>query len=53
MLVQAQLSPATVMYTSAQGTGVTPTSSGSPATATTSIHTLVNTAHGTILATGV
>ncbi|KAG8226034.1 hypothetical protein J437_LFUL004155 [Ladona fulva] len=41
----------TVMYTTAPLTAVTPTASGNP-TPAQSIHTLVNTANGTILATG-
>ncbi|XP_069702898.1 sterol regulatory element-binding protein 1 [Periplaneta americana] len=50
---EPQLSPATVMYTTAPVTGVTATSSGNPNPAPPSIHTLVNTAHGAILATGI
>jgi hypothetical protein len=49
---EPQLSPAAVMYTTAPLTGVTATSSGNPTPAPASIHTLVNTAHGAILATG-
>jgi hypothetical protein len=41
-----------VMYTTAPVTDVTVTSSGNPTPAPASIHTLVNTAHGAILATG-
>lgn len=40
-----------VMYTTATVTGVTATSTGTPTA--TPIHTLVNTAHGTILAPGI
>lgn len=49
---EPQLSPATVMYTTAPVTDVTVTSSGNPTPAPASIHTLVNTAHGAILAPG-
>ena len=49
---EPQLNPATVMYTAAPVADVTVTSSGTPTPAPTSIHTLVNTAHGAILATG-
>jgi hypothetical protein len=48
---EPQLNPATVMYTTAPVADVT-TSSGTPTPAPASIHTLVNTAHGAILATG-
>jgi hypothetical protein len=49
---EPQLNPATVMYTTAPVADVTVTSSGTPTPAPASIHTLVNTAHGAILATG-
>jgi hypothetical protein len=49
---EPQLNPATVMYTTAPMADVTVTSSGTPTPAPASIHTLVNTAHGAILATG-
>jgi hypothetical protein len=49
---EPQLSSAAVMYTTAPVTDVAVTSSGNPTPAPASIHTLVNTAHGAILATG-
>jgi hypothetical protein len=49
---EPQLSQAAVMYTTAPVTNVTVTPSGNPTPAPASIHTLVNTAHGAILATG-
>jgi hypothetical protein len=48
---EPQLNPATVVYTTAPVADVT-TLSGTPTPAPASIHTLVNTAHGAILATG-
>ncbi|XP_066999695.2 sterol regulatory element-binding protein 1 [Anabrus simplex] len=50
---EPQLNSAAVMYTTAPVTGVTATSTGTPTHASASIHTLVNTAHGTILAPGI
>jgi hypothetical protein len=49
---EPQLSSAAVIYTTAPVTSVTVTPSGSATPAPASIHTLVNTAHGAILATG-
>ena len=49
---EPQLNPATVMYTTAPVADVAVSSSGTPTPAPASIHTLVNTAHGAILATG-
>jgi len=49
---EPQLNPATVMYTTTPVADVAVTSSGTPTSAPASIHTLVNTAHGAILATG-
>ncbi|PNF43046.1 hypothetical protein B7P43_G05564 [Cryptotermes secundus] len=50
---EPQLSPAAVIYTTAPVTSVTVTPSGNATPAPASIHTLVNTAHGAILATGI
>ncbi|GLG96286.1 uncharacterized protein GBIM_03088 [Gryllus bimaculatus] len=49
---ESQLNSA-VMYTTAAVTGVTATSTGTPNATPAAIHTLVNTAHGTILTPGI
>lgn len=50
---EPQLNSTAVMYTTTPVTAVTATSTGTPTPTSASIHTLVNTAHGTILAQGI